>query len=258
MGEVTNWDKMEPSPIRQSKKGKVVSQMLINDTAIDWGKEWIIRSDARNEPDDSSIWDARSQDYSMRRDMSDYASAFLAGLDLAPGDTVFDMGSGTGALAIPLAEMGCRVICGDFSSGMRAALRKSAEEAGVSDAISTVDMSWDDDWQAAGVAPKSVDIAVASRSVMVYDLGSALEKLESIARKQVAITVPTRFGPRAEREVGEILYGIPYLPDFIYAVNILFYMGRSPNVSYIGSYKDTEDGGKRLIRWAFIRWNVVE
>jgi SAM-dependent methyltransferase len=230
--------------------------MLINDTAIDWGKEWIVRSDARNESDDSSVWDARSEDYAMRKDMSDYASAFLAGLDLAPGDTVFDMGSGTGALAIPLAEMGYRVVCGDFSPGMRTALRKRAVEAGVSDAISTFAMSWEDDWQAAGVAPKSVDIAVASRSVMVHDLRSALEKLESIARKQVAITVPTRFGPRAEREVGEMLYGLPYLPDSIYAVNILFDRGRNPNVSYIGSYKDTEDGGKRLIRWAFIRWNV--
>ena len=231
--------------------------MQINNTAIYWSREWIIRSDAQNEPDDSSIWDARSADYSNRKDMSDYAREFIAGLDLSPGDTVFDMGSGTGALAIPLAEMGCRVICGDFSPGMRTALRKRAEEAGVSDAISTFDMSWEDDWQAAGVAPKSVDIAVASRSVMVYDLGSALEKLESIARKQVAITVSTRFGPRAEHEIGEILYGgIPYLPDFFYAVNILFDMGRSPDVSYIGSRKDTEDGGKRLILWAFIRWNV--
>jgi SAM-dependent methyltransferase len=231
--------------------------MRINEHSIDWRKEWIVRSCARNEPDDSAIWDARAAEYSRRTDMSDYARAFLAGINPAEGASVFDMGSGSGTLAIPLAQRGHRVVCGDFSPGMRAALIKKAEDAGLTDRISVHEMSWEDDWQAAGVALKSVDIAVASRSIMVHDLGSAIEKLESVARERVAITVSTRFGPRAEREVGELLYGVPYLPDFIYAVNILFDMGRNPQLSYIDTYKETENGDRRFVSWAFIRWDVA-
>ncbi|MDR1068138.1 MAG: methyltransferase domain-containing protein [Clostridiales Family XIII bacterium] len=284
--------------------------MQINDRSVDWRKEWIVRSNARNKPDDSAIWDARSADYAarsvknfshaaggnsivlpherekteienvavdrnifhekfisrggdsfaapaeMRQNTSDYARAFLAGLDLAPGDSVFDMGSGTGALALPLAERGHRVVCGDFSPGMRAALKKRAEESGLSHRISVIAVRWEDDWQSAGIAPKSVDIAIASRSIIVHDLGDALEKLESVAKRRAAITIPTRFGPRAEHQVGDTVYGIPYLPDFIYAANILFDRGRHPELSYIDAQKTTECGGQRLIRWAFLRWDV--
>ncbi|MDR1496196.1 MAG: class I SAM-dependent methyltransferase [Clostridiales Family XIII bacterium] len=231
--------------------------MIINDHTIEWEREWIIRSDARNEPDDHSVWDARAEDHSKRVETSDYARSFIEGFSPAAGATIFDMGSGAGTLAIPLAQKGHRVICGDFSPEMRKVLTRKAEEADVAERISVRELSWEDDWQAAGIAPKSVDIAVASRSIMVHDLGSALKKLEKVARERVAVTVSTRFGPRSKREVGKILYGVPYLPDFIYALNILFDSGRYPKVSYIDSCKQTESGEKRLVRWAFILWDVT-
>jgi SAM-dependent methyltransferase len=232
--------------------------MLINDLSIDWREEWTARFDARDKPGDSSVWDERSDDHARRTDMSDYVRDFLAGLDLAPGETVFEMGSGAGTLAIPLAEAGHRVICGDFSRGMRDALKRKAEEAGVSDMITLFDMRWEDDWSAAGIAPKSVDVALASRSIMTRNLGEAIEKLESAARRQVAVTVSTRFGPRGERAIGNTLNGLPYLPDSVYATNILFDMERYPKLSYIDSYKKTGDGGRRLVRWAFLRWDAPE
>jgi SAM-dependent methyltransferase len=230
--------------------------MRINDQSIDWGREWVVRSDARNEPDDSSAWDARADEYSRRTEVSEYAREFIDKLGPAPGASIFDMGSGSGTLAIPLAQLGHEVTCGDFSQGMRVVLADKAAAAGVADRISLHEMSWEDDWQAAGVAPKSADIAVASRSIMVHDLAVALKKLESVARDRVAITISTRFGPREQREVGDILYGVPYLPDYIYALNILFDMGRSPELSYIDSYKQSE-GQSRLIRWAFVVWSVA-
>jgi hypothetical protein len=119
-------------------------------------------------------------------------------------------------------------------------------------------MSWEDDWRKVGIAPKSVDVAIASRSIMVHDLGAAIEKLETVARKRAAITVSTRFGPRYERVTGNVVNGIPYLPDSVYATNILFDMERYPKVSYIDANKKTEDGGRRLVRWAFLRWDVPE
>ena len=230
--------------------------MLINDKTIDWRKEWIVRFDSRHRPDDSAEWDERSVDYSKHAKGGEYSDEFIAGLDLSGGETIFDMGSGTGALALPLAEAGHRIICGDFSKGMCSRLMSKATEYGIADKIDMHLMAWEDDWAIAGIEPKSADIAVASRSIIVHDLGAAIEKLESVARKRVAITVATRFGPKELHEHGEMLNGLPFLPDYIYAINILMEMERYPLVSYIDSAKTEADGTSRLKRWAFIRWDL--
>jgi SAM-dependent methyltransferase len=230
--------------------------MRINEKTMDWRAEWIVKSEAKNIPDDFAVWDERSADYAQHSGLSDYAREFIEKLDPEPDASVFDMGAGSGALAIPLAKRGHRVLCGDFSQGMRTALVKRAEEAGVADRVSVRALSWTDDFAAAGIVPKSMDIAVASRSIMVRDLCAAFEKLETVARKRVAITISTRFGPKGRHEIGEMEYGLPYLPDHIYAVNILFDRGRDPSLSYISSVKTNENGEDRLTRWAFIRWDL--
>jgi len=51
--------------------------------------------------------------------------------------------------------------------------------------------------------------------------------------------------------------GPPHVPDYIYAVNILPQMGRYPSLCYINLDKADEHGGLKLIRWAFISWNVT-
>jgi SAM-dependent methyltransferase len=227
--------------------------LRINDKTIDWRAEWVARWELRGDESDSAMWDARAEDHARRKDMSEYALQFIGRLEPAQGASVFDMGSGAGTLAIPLARMGCRVVCGDFSAGMREALAGRAEAEGLADLITLRDVRWDDDWEAAGIAPGSVDIAVASRSVIARDVGAALAKLEAVARERVAITVSTRFGPRGVREVGEELCGAPYLPDFVYVMNVLFDMGRYPSLSFIDAHKG---GERRLVRWAFISWDV--
>ena len=44
---------------------------------------------------------------------------------MQPGETVFDMGCGTGTLAAEMATSGHKVIAADFSSGMLAKLREN-------------------------------------------------------------------------------------------------------------------------------------
>jgi len=232
--------------------------MIVNDKKIDWCAEWVARSAARDNPDDSAIWDERAIDYAKHSGHSDYSDEFLSKLNPSRGATIFDMGCGNGALALPLAQRGHHMTCGDFSQGMRTALAEQAAADGVSDKITIYPLSWEDDWQAAGISAKSVDIAVASRCLMVHNIAEALEKLEYVARHRVAITISTRFGPREQYEIGEDYYGLPFLPDHIYALNILFDMGRDPNISYISSFKSHGAGGKRLLRWAFISWDVPQ
>ena len=53
----------------------------------------------------------------------------LAGLK--PGDSVLDLGTGTGMLAIPFARMGLRVTALDPEPAMLAAARAAAQASGV-------------------------------------------------------------------------------------------------------------------------------
>lgn len=110
---------------------------------------------------------------------------------------MLDFGCGIGLLAIPLAKMGCKVIACDFSEGMLAMLREGAAAAGVSDSIDVRLLAWDDDWQAAGIEPDSVDVAIASRSISTHNLLGALTKLDRTARERACVTVAAGARPVA-------------------------------------------------------------
>jgi len=240
--------------------------------AADWAEAWREREKLRKAPDEAAIWDARAQEFSRQSRHSDYAAGFLARLDLAPGLTVLDMGAGSGALALPLAAAGHQVIAADISSGMLAELQKQAAATGLSDRIRCVKLDFNApfaDWQAVGLTEGCVDVALASRSAMVRDLAACLAKLEAVARQRVAVTMVTEYGPRGYKRMGDLdnagntdggLGSQAYVPDFIYTINILLAQGRYPELTYLDSYKPDEQadgaGGQRLIRWAFISWEV--
>ena len=106
---------------------------------------------------------------------------------ILPGESVLDVGCGSGALALPLAREGHDVVGLDFSAGMLDVLRRQASEERLTN-VRTVQAAWDDDWRAAGV--DVVDVVIASRSLDVRDLRAALQKLDAFARRRVCITLP--------------------------------------------------------------------
>ena len=138
-------------------------------TTTDWGQEWKELQKARRAADDAAHWDERSKTYRKADSPSPYVNTFLELADIQPGETVLDMGCGSGALAVPLAAQHHEVIAADFSAGMLDRTREECENAGVT-GVKTVQMSWADDWVAHGVGPKSVDVAIASRSIATDDL----------------------------------------------------------------------------------------
>ena len=104
-------------------------------------------------------------------------------------------------------------------------------------------LAWDEDWQAAGIAPKSVDVAFASRSIATRDLADALIKLDRSTRRRCCITLVTGASPRVDTTImAAIGASVTESRDYVYAFNILVGLGRYPEVRYITSpRRDTFD-----------------
>lgn len=204
-------------------------------TTTDWNEEWITLQDARRAADDASYWDERSKTFHKSGKPSPYANLFIEYAQIAPKDTIFDMGCGNGALSIPLAIAGHEVIAADFSRGMLDSLEAEAQCHG-NLSIDVRQFSWEDDWAAHGMSPKSVDVAIASRSIATHNLKESLMKLNEVARKRCCITLPVGSSPRTDAAIlSAIGIQADLGKDFVYAFMILQHCGLLPEVRYIPS-----------------------
>lgn len=211
-------------------------------TTRDWNEEWKELQKSRRHVDDATYWDKRSQTFTTKDAPNPYVERFLELACIQPGETVFDMGCGTGALAVPLGRAGHKVVAADFSQGMLDKMQTALDEAGVRTVFPKL-MSWEDDWASRGVRPGMTDVCVASRSIAVADMKDALLRLTDIARRRVCVTLTTGASPRTDERTLRTI-GIPSVlgRDYLYAFNILANEGFTPEVSYIESERsDTFD-----------------
>lgn len=201
----------------------------------DWNREWMAMQEQRRRPDDAGYWDGRAEDFRLKEEISSYARTFIEYSRLEPDDNILDMGCGAGALALPLARLGHEVVAVDFSPRMIGLLEEQAAERNLG-SIRTMVASWEDDWDAAGIPV--CDVALASRSIAVDDLQTAILKLEAHARRRVGFTIACGFTPRYDAVLEESLGRTRRNnADFVYALNILFSLGRFPELRYITSIK---------------------
>lgn len=207
-------------------------------TSTDWNEEWKRLQVARRRADDAAIWDEKARTFPVKHgSQSGYVEEFLRLAGILPGETVLDMGCGTGSLATPLAQAGNRVLACDFSQGMLDKMTADQAELGVT-GVKPIKMSWADDWNEFGIAPKSVDVALASRSIATADLQDSLMKLDRVARRRVCLTLPCGPSPRTDERLLEVV-GLQkrFGRDFVYAFNILVANGINPQVDYISSVR---------------------
>ena len=156
---------------------------------IDFDTAWRHLQQTTKAPDDCQRWNKKAARYDSRDAKNLYAEAFVELAGVQPGETIFDMGCGTGTLAAEMATRGHKVIVGDFSSGMLAKLRenmalrdiKVAEslDALTPGSVFPLRMSWEDDWSQFGLHENMADIAFASRSIAVADLRRDVYKRQS-------------------------------------------------------------------------------
>ncbi|MCB2215970.1 class I SAM-dependent methyltransferase [Desulfofustis glycolicus] len=195
-------------------------------------------------------WSERAESYARRVLSSPYVSNVLTMLDIDHQTTVLDVGCGPGTLTLPLARRAASVTAIDYAAGMLDRLRAAAEQQCLTN-IRTVLCAWEDDWHQASVSVH--DVAIASRSLNIDDLGAGIAKLDAYARKRVYLVeriAPTPFDPAAFTAVGR-----PFDsgPDYIYTLNILYTMGIHPEVRQIAispedTYPDLEHALERY-RW---------
>ena len=107
----------------------------------DWDEEYRRLTSTPEIPSDSSAWDARAANFTVKDSPSAYVNDFLRLAGLHPGESVLDMGCGAGHLAIPLAQAGHMVIAADFSEGMLGQLRQAMESRQL-DGIDVKKMAW--------------------------------------------------------------------------------------------------------------------
>lgn len=198
---------------------------------IDWNSLWQeARCQKSWQKKKSSDWDRKAADFAARNCDSTYVDLFLQQMVISPDLSILDIGAGPGTLALPLARKSRKVTAVDFSPAMLAELRRRAELENLKN-IRTVQASWTDDWQQAGVEPH--DVVICSRALSVDNLEEALVRLDGWARKRVYVADRVGSGP-FDPDLFALL-NRPFVPgpDYIFTVNLLYGMGINPSVDYI-------------------------
>ena len=175
-------------------------------------------------------WDARAEKMaaSSARPTDGYLTQLLEKIDLSGAQSLFDMGCGPGTVSLALADRRGEAHGIDYSPGMLNVAARRAEEQGVDNAC-WHRRAWEETWDDLPVC----DIAVASRSTLVGDMQQAMAKLNRQARLRVYTThivSPWFMSPAIQRAAGR---EVIELPNYIYALNVLYQMGIRASVDFI-------------------------
>lgn len=150
--------------------------------SIDWNRLWKEERNPDAENGTSQYWDRRAANFRKKDDEPDsYSEQFYEYMGARGGETLFDMGCGSGTLAIPFAKKGHEIWAADFSEEMLKCMMADAEAEGVADRIHPIKLDWNENWELRDL-PKC-DIAFASRSLFFDELTESLDKLETVAER---------------------------------------------------------------------------
>ena len=204
---------------------------IVDWTKLDWNLLWKQAKSRKTwKSKKASDWNNKADSFAKRTATSLYIDRFLDLLAPRPEWSVLDVGCGPGTLALPLATRVRRVTGLDFSERMLEILAEKAADRKTNN-VTVHHCAWEDDWQAHNIGRH--DVAIASRSLAVSDLKTALVKLTTHARCLVAVTDRVGAGPFDPDAFTAIGRPLSTGPDYIYTVNLLYQMGYLPKIDYI-------------------------
>ncbi len=232
---------------------------LVSIDEIDWNGMWNKALDEMPEKDATKKWDKIAPKFDQWMKTDEYPHELVTSINKDPEYTVLDLGCGNGSITIELAKQVKNVTAVDISQEMLRLVEEKARDENISN-IKYLKSSIED------LQIKNMDqydVVVSSRSLGgVRDLKNELEKLDSLARKYVYVTLWSANANEFDQEVSEFM-GIEYHkhPDYIYAVNMLYQMGIYANVELLESatppvYCNMGDAMERCL-WK-IGWNTNE
>jgi len=208
--------------------------MLVATTEIDWLGRWrelVLRR--RDRAADSGGFSfehrerAKQYEASSRRKAEQKSDIFLEFIrqDLKPGETVLDVGAGTGRWTIPLAGIARRVTAVEPAAAMRDILQEKAVSARL-DNIEIVPATWEE----ASVKPH--DIVVCAHAMYSSpDLAGFVRKVAANARRRCYLALRLLPVDGIMSELSRAIYGYSHdSPDFTIAYNTLYAMGIYANV----------------------------
>ena len=214
-----------------------------------WKAQWQQAADGSRfrevYPDDKVIWNrsARSFDTGMgkrgAREEALLRTLESVGFLPSSGKRALDIGSGTGSLAIPLAQSGIAVDALDNSEEMNAVLREKCAANGIGN-VNIIAEDFND--FAAGDG--AYDLVLGSLNPCLYNPASFLKMLALTRDVIVYIGIVGSNAPEnakpPEKSLVELITGISPGHNgsnhIIYPLNLLLTMGMRPVVDYVPSY----------------------
>ncbi len=220
---------------------------------IDWAGIWHRQmAEATFSGKGADFWDNWARSLPAKTEHSGYVEELLSRLDLTPQFSVLDVGAGTGALAIPMAQKAHSVTALDQSPAMLKSIMQKAAAEGIRN-ITTLNL----DWNSARVNAdfQKHDVVVVSRSLPSGDdIRKSLRSINDAANHSCYITWKANGHDDLEYELSRQL-GIKYAPFPEHAVlyNLLCSMDIPANIELFQTngtrqYISLEDAYIQVIR----------
>ena len=218
---------------------------------INWAEYWQKQVNHTYKTQSQDYWDSWAKKVKPKKVHSGYVNVLLPLLNISKDDTVIDVGSGTGALSLPLARTAKKVYAFDMSKASLDIVIERAKQEGL-DNIEPLQGDWNQ------VDPQKLpqcDIAIASRSLPGgKDIARSIWAMNEAADLACYITWRVRGHDQLDRDISEIIgIDIDYSPEHAILYNVIESMGIHPNVTtftiaHEREYESLEDAYFQIVR----------